>query len=165
MITGLDVKNKSLTPLDFLGSVRGPRGPAGSAGPAGPQGPATGPAGGDLTGNYPNPSIAADAVTSAKVIDASQAAGLRKADTGAVSATVTFDPGSIAAQSCGSDSATLTGAQNGDLVIAHPVSAVWSNLMYAPWLSQTNLVSLRLCNPTASAIDGPAVSFHVLLIR
>ena len=37
--------------------------------------------------------------------------------------------------------------------------------MYAPWVAQTNSVSLRICNPTVNAIDGPAVSFYVLLIR
>jgi hypothetical protein len=49
-ITGADVKDKSLTPKDFKGSVGGARGPAGTAGPQGPagaQGPqgAQGPAG------------------------------------------------------------------------------------------------------------------------
>ena len=37
-ITGLDVKNRSLTPRDFRGSVRGPRGLRGLTGSAGPQG-------------------------------------------------------------------------------------------------------------------------------
>ena len=48
-LTGRDIRNRSLTPADFSGSVRGddgrdgapgPTGPQGPAGPAGPQGPA-----------------------------------------------------------------------------------------------------------------------------
>src|SRR5262245_48358597 len=158
-ITSPKVASNSLTGSDVNEATLGTVPSATTAAPSGA-------ASGDLLGTYPGPAIAANAVNSAKVIDAAQAGGLRKADLAAVVATASFDPPSINANNCSSTTASVPGAVVGDSIVLQPTGGVWGSLLWAPWLvNAANSVELRLCNPTASAVNGAPVTFQVLLIR
>ena len=163
-ITSPKVASNTLTGADINEATLGTVPSATSATTAGSAAPSGG-AGGGLSGAYPNPTIATNAVASANIVDAANAAGLRKADIAAVSTTVSFDPPSLGPGDCGADSAPVPGAQTGDVIIAHPVNTVWGDLVYMPWSVLAGAVYMRFCNPGSGASDGGAVPFYVLLIR
>jgi hypothetical protein len=141
---------------------QGDRGLQGEQGIQGPPGPSTGPAGGDLSGNYPNPELAAGAVGGAEVANGT----LTSADVGRFSGTSTHDFPSIAASSCAYFLVDPNGAApdvdiENDPVLVIPGETVPQNVVVTSW--RTNLAGrfrIRACNITALPIDPPSASYH-----
>jgi hypothetical protein len=145
--------------------AEGPRGTTGPEGPKGATGPSTGPAGGDLTGSFPNPTIAADAVTGAKVLDRS----LDAKDVTQASGQVTEDFGSLAAGVCdyvlvNSGLPDLTGY----LVFASPgtISGWPTTVIVSANLSNVEgRFRLKACNVGTVAADPPSTVFNWAVMK
>lgn len=134
------------------------QGPKGATGQRGPAGPDTGTAGGDLTGHYPNPSIARGAVTSSKLA----AGAVTSADfAGSATAPNATDLAGSPAVDYG---AVLTGRINGlttsaagvDYGAASGISTANSDLMSVETLSPNRALVARDLSVQVTAAPGNA---------
>jgi hypothetical protein len=134
-------------------------------------------AGGDLTGTYPDPTIAQGSVDSGKVADHS----LRLADIAVVDGTDVISAGTLTAHTCGVLGYVLpTGAQDGDLVMVFVDTRVGAGgagkaviiqnsvaraELAMPGQPPTTTVRWEICNPSDFAVDASALPIHYVVLR
>jgi hypothetical protein len=86
-----------------------------------------------------------------------------------ISASASLDFTALAANTCEDFTVTATGAAVGDTValgVPHTVAGADARTSYTGWVSATNTVTVRRCNPTAAtAADPAAASVRVTVIQ
>lgn len=79
-------------------------------------------------------------------------------------ATLTHDFGSINAQVQATQTATVTGARSGDIVIVRPTTAV-NGIIIDGTVTADNTVTIRAVNYSSGAIDPASQSYKILVFQ
>ncbi len=165
-VTSAKVKNGTLLAKDFKAGQL-PAGPQGAKGEQGEPGPAgsiqQAQAGGALTGSYPNPQLANDAVTTDKVTDHS----LTLADTASSNGQVSVDLPNIAAHTCVTKAINIAGRHARDLLVIQPTGNLPAGIVVMPIfdVDAGPFYGLRACNITGNALDAPAGGWGYAVYR
>jgi hypothetical protein len=151
------VKDHSLLARDFKPSQlpKGPPGPAGTISGVVAEG--------DLTGTYPSPAIAADAVTGVEIDDGS----LLLRDTAALAGQIRVNAPSVPASTCLTLQAPVQGVKPYDRTLVLPTQNLSPGLSVTP-VFNTNLAGrllFRVCNATAKAVDPPLGAWAYVVWR
>jgi hypothetical protein len=154
-VTGAKVKDRTLLARDFRqGQLpQGPPGPPGSIDGVS--------AGGDLSGMYPAPEIAAGKVTGAEIEDGS----LLLADTAVASGQVRVDAPSVPAHACLSLRPIVAGVKPYDRTLVLPTQNLPAGLLVTQVFNTNapNRVLFRVCNVTTKALD-PALGAWAFVV-
>lgn len=79
-------------------------------------------------------------------------------------ATLTHDFGNINAQTQATQTATVTGARSGDVVIVRPTTAV-NGIIIDGTVTADNTVTIRAVNYSSGAIDPAEQSYKILVFQ